>query len=626
MSLLGLALLLLQQPVLRAQGPTLRNVSNPALSSGKVSNVDGIWAFFCYEDTASIDGTKPTGYYSNECWRQGTENPSPMAKGWMLMVKWSRVEPKDGEFDWSELDANITKAAQHGLAIQIMVEICKGDPKDPATPAWLYDIAPRVRFDNSGIGPTNISCPYYLDGVFQQRFGRLIDTLSAHLQSLDHDVRKNVLSVQAAFGITGDDRPWAGTPLNSSLEISPADWRNYTRTFARRYIAAFTGTDFALLFNLENPSVYVNQSDDKWAIELMEQAGVTPMVKQGIVSHGYSLNTEYDLYGDFAVPVLLTPRKDGSYISARGELAVEPDPNPGKYGNWRASPWWSLQANAEWALTFGLNVWNLYAGFLGNATFFPTCEFFNRHAGQKDVSRTTAAFISFRDSLRTEDLDRFPESVFGPLHDSHHADQLNVDRMVAIANASARYGARQDDPKAGHIRKSVAQKKASALNDVCWNCWRGNYGRYITQMRANETTVGRWRVGPKNEPYGRYARSFEHATNRTRIMLDVADGFGAALVQGAGDRPATVRVAYFDQGNGRWRLSWDNAGTMETLLEVSKKNSGHWQIAEANFTIPKNGLRNGGPSGEDMALESLDGEDDVFSLIELLLTPGLNVV
>ena len=50
----------------------------------------------------------------------------------------------------------------------------------------------------------------------------------------------------------------------------------------------------------------------------------------------------------------------------------------GSYGNWAQGPWWNLQANAEWALTFGLDVWNVNAGFLGNASFAPTLDFFNR--------------------------------------------------------------------------------------------------------------------------------------------------------------------------------------------------------------------------------------------------------
>ena len=105
------------------------------------------------------------------------------------------------------------------------------------------------------------------------------------------------------------------------------------------------------------------------------------MIKQGIVSHGYQLNGELDLWQDWKTRGL-----DKAF--SRGELAVEPNPLNGTCegneglrfvtpfvaaravpigvsfrtqrpncctdGNWAYSPAWSLQANAEWALTWGL--------------------------------------------------------------------------------------------------------------------------------------------------------------------------------------------------------------------------------------------------------------------------------
>lgn len=58
-----------------------------------------------------------------------------------------------------------------------------------------------------------------------------------------------------------------------------------------------------------------------------------------------------------------------------------------RYGNWNQAPQWSLQANAEWALQFGVAQWNLYAGFLSNATFVPTLEMFNRQAAAPGAKR-----------------------------------------------------------------------------------------------------------------------------------------------------------------------------------------------------------------------------------------------
>ena len=58
------------------------------------------------------------------------------------------------------------------------------------------------------------------------------------------------------------------------------------------------------------------------------------MIKQGIVSHGYQLNGEVDLWRDWKAKGL-----DKAF--SRGELAVEPSPRNGTYGNWASSPAWS---------------------------------------------------------------------------------------------------------------------------------------------------------------------------------------------------------------------------------------------------------------------------------------------
>ena len=390
------------------------------------------------------------------------------------MVKWRRVEPADGVFDWRELDDNVTSMTQLGLQViytngihsqpvvhlllfdeghngstsmicarlQVMlfVEICKADPADPAAPDWLYDEIGGVNFTHvpKGTivpnGTTNPHrCPYYLDPRFQTKFKRLISALAAHIATLPAPVKTHVAAVQAAFGITGDDRPWNGVPINPAYWITDVQWKNYTRHMALYFCKAFTAIHMPVLFNLKNPGV--NHDDDQWVVQQCPGA----MVKQGIVSHGYQLNEELDLYTSWRAQGL-------AQVYSRGELAVEPNPANGTYGNWAVSPYWSLRANAEWALTFGLAAWNLYAGFLGNQSFWPILDFFNRQAVSTNVTTATAAFVSFRDSLDTADTERFPEDRFGPVNlTSKHTNQLNGTRMLLIAESMKRYGARVDD-------------------------------------------------------------------------------------------------------------------------------------------------------------------------------------
>jgi hypothetical protein len=75
-----------------------------------------------------------------------------------------------------------------------------------------------------------------------------------------------VVAVQAMLGITGDDRPWNGNPINPQHRITDPEWTNYTRAMSLVYCAAFTSVDIRVLFNLENPGV--DGHDDPWCVHL----------------------------------------------------------------------------------------------------------------------------------------------------------------------------------------------------------------------------------------------------------------------------------------------------------------------------------------------------------------------
>ena len=61
-------------------------------------------------------------------------------------------------------------------------------------------------------------------------------------------------------------------------------------------------------------------------------------------------------------------------------------------------------------------------------------------------------------------------------------------------------------------RKKTPHKTANGsvvsvgLNDACYRVWPGNYERFLTQLDVDSTSFGVWRVGPKDEIFGRYAR------------------------------------------------------------------------------------------------------------------------
>lgn len=565
----------------------------------------GVWAYFCYQDTASIAGSEANPLtYPARCWEEQSVKAAPAAQGTLMMVKWRHIEPSPGRYDWREFDANISKATGLNLQLIVAVEICKADAKDEAAPEWLYSEVPAVAFNVEGTK----KCPYYLNGRFQVLFRSLISALAVHLSELPS--REMVVGVQAMLGITGDDRPWAATPINKSYVITDSEWTNYTRVMSQAYCAAFTKTGRRVLFNLENPGY--NGTDDPWV--LRECPG--SLLKQGIVSHGYQLNTELDLYE-------LWRRRGLDVAYTRGELALEPNPTKGTYGNWAQAPHWSLQANAEWCLQFGLAQWNLYAGFLSNESFAPTLEFFNRQAPSTAAATATAAFLSFRDALDTADTERWPVATFGAVNVSHgeHGTRLNQARMLSISGAMEPYGARIENVTECSSFKSVVQKKGNYLNDVGYRIWPGNYAKFLTQQEASTTSVGRWRVGPREQGYGRFARALEQKSGKSAIRLSLAPQFAAEHRYGASNAlNVTLRVVYFDEGHGRWTLTYTAEQGRSAAMNVLRAGTGRWKEAECTVQM----VPNDASEGFDFELRSLSGEDEVFSLFEVIVNAHIS--
>jgi hypothetical protein len=153
---------------------------------------------------------------------------------------------------------------------------------------------------------------------------------------------------------------------------------------------------------------------------------------------------------------------------------------------------------------------------------------------------------------------------------------------------------------------------AKAMNDVGFGLIARNFSRFITQIDANKTSVGMWRVGPVDQPYGRYARAFENSSGRNRMYFDLDDKF---LPAGA-KVPITLKLIYLDQGSGKFSVRYDSSVDPDkTAVTITKTNSGRW--VTKSITIADGEFANRGPLSSDISLVNEDEEDDVFHLIEI---------
>lgn len=540
----------------------------------------------------------------------------PWYKGHLITVDWAEIEPADNQFDWTKLDQRITKVAREGLYVMVMVYTGSQNPE------WIYEAGvPRVTTDFKG----GSSFAYYVSdnngdgdgddvGEFRFYFKRMIANVARHLNELNNDQSlpsyHKIIGIQGPVGASGDPQPYQvntdsvttsngwfgeGTPY----AISSDEWAAYQKELFRFYYDQYKTT---------SPRIHtlLNIGDDRGMYEwgLANLPGV--WVKYGRVGDRYQNNREFNDPSASAGSWMwesVREFRNGIAYRSRSEMDLT------HLGWFRAAPIWNMYWTQLWDLHTGMDMHNIVEEDLQNTAYYEAFAFFTKYAGYKDPRDSTGVWVALRDGLDASDTGRFPEQAYGL-----ELRGKNRQRYRNIAEAFAPYGARQDDPNA------LNKTSFDALNDVGWRIYPGNYQLWLYQIDPNETSQGLWRVGPRDQPYGRFARRFDGASGKNAMYFDIDDRFFFEQpLDGA--YPVTIRVVYLDEGTGQWALQYDaQDDSRKTALIVTKTNTGRWK--EAIVTLDDGYFGNRGPRGADLALVSLDGEDDTFHMIELTRTSG----
>ena len=267
---------------------------------------------------------------------------------------------------------------------------------------------------------------------------------------------------------------------------------------------------------------------------------------------------------------------------------------------------------------------------------------FNRYATsiKPPASDWVGGIIMLRDGLDSANITRFPEETFGP---STPMGQSG-DRMLKIAHAFAEKGAAVGDVKAATSGPD-ASRHATKMNDVGYRIWQGNYGNgLLTQLKPMATSVGRWRVGPQDQPYGRFARQFDTTAGKTAMgfMLDNRLWGGLPLTAPAAGSAAlelTIVVVYLDGDGGSESSSSSRSsnsgdalvirydavgGKCVTAATLPITNTGRWikwstNVSDAAFAgASANCAVNGTTDNADVVIEASGGSlDIVISTIEV---------
>lgn len=542
---------------------------------------------------------KPFGVW----WRGGKDavalrKEAPYVTGVFAAIKWSELEPADGQYDWKAFDGPLREYAKAGLYMQLMVLV------GPDSPKWIHDAGVPLVKTSPTLNPRGLphfsEFPFYLDPDYQNYYWRMTKAVAAHIDTLPPEVRRLVVCVQTAEGSTGDEGPYKGHPLDKRYDIAEADWVAFKFKTWELYDALYRDKrpEIHLLTNSGNLGQY-----DEW----LRANKPDWWRKAGNPGHGYQLNNERDMMAFFD-PLINHP-ESGHLIRARSEMDE-------MFKGWfQEAPVWNMYWLNLWGLHFGLDIFQHQTGAFTkeNREGF---EFYAMYGGEKDPATSPGAWCALRDGLDAGDFARFPAEKFGPgkLKGTDEEEAAGLQRTLAIAKAFADRGAVQGDPEKG-MATIMQNRSAKKMNDVGWNIEAGNYERYLTQYDPNGTSVGYWRVGPKEEPYGRYARGFDVATGKNEMDFSLAERFfgGGAL---AAAYPVTVRVIYFDRGHGKWSLVYDaKGGAGKTALTVTNGDSGKWKEATATLSNANFGHR--GPHGSDLSLVNGSDENTLFHLVEV---------
>ncbi len=535
----------------------------------------------------------------------------PFLKGFSFNQSWADVERQPGVFDWSGLDQAVEKAFQRKMFMYLSLGV------GPESPEWIYSHGvPAVKTEGAlDKHLQKWDCyPYYLAPEYKTYFQRLITEFGNHIRSYPKEKQDRIAFIQVKNGCTGDEVPYKGVAVEKKYDLpkSSPEWREFRLATFALFVRIFQENPGQPRIDLLFQDVGANDDFGETKANAQEWEWVTSHVKgsfgikNGALSRGHHLMGERSLYEQWT-SYLVDPK--GLTLFRRSEMDQ----------TWQ-KPWYQLNVplNFYWgavnALNGGQSIWDISAGAMQACKeqgFDYSFYFFNRYAGQINPKTATDAFCALHKGLDAADTKAYPEEKFGK------ASKDNVDRMLKICAAYFKYGAAVDDKNALLLNQVRQRDTQKGFNDVGWDIWPDNYGRFLYQIDADATSIPRWRVGgpitKTSSIYSRFARGFEHASGKDAMYFKLHEGFS----QGNEPKVMTMTVVWYDGTEGStWKLDYDaGKADMKTALTVTGKGDKQWH--HETVTVEDAVLRQGGIKGADFALVNTDDKDDIFSLMEV---------
>lgn len=564
-----------------------------------------------------------------------SQSHAEVTRGQLFKLNWKDVEWKEGVYNWDNFDREV-QSSFDGKDLSIMIRLGHWPP-----PEWVYE-----KYGIKKIKLPHDAYPYCMQKdkegqyIYPKFVCRYIEAFMTHIyEDWPPAMRDRVVSIQPFLGADGDPPLFQkgsvkGVDLDAYLPVPnqqfKEEWSTYKKLVLPMYLETFRKVNKA--HPKRKAIVPLWPIDDlDWATE----QNYPFWIKAAGIAQAYNAGSKFDAAGQAIYKHIHTRQPDGSYPRCRGESAAR-----NRYAFFEAAPYWNMQYQCFWNLTFGLDAWQVadrdnsnrkrIVPLLTDPAFRPVFEFFNKYAGIREAQRAPGAWIAFHGGLDHADTDRFPESSYGKAEGTNRRRAEKI--LAEFSDPPGGYGAKVNDwnsiiaKKGGKI--SHAQTTSSRdIPDLSWEVWRDNYGLFVRQIDPHTTSYSHFRVGnPKQDVWGRFAAGIGGKDpTRRKIYLDLDDSLWSK--EPVGKRSGTIKVVYYDQtsfeGTPQQGKSFSvyydkGVGAKPGLVATVQKQGGDvWR--EISFKLADGAFSNGLERGADLIFDSGDDPSSytMFAFVEI---------
>ena len=526
--------------------------------------------------------------------------------GMEVSARWEEVQSKGPEkYDFSIFQQALNKALKFHKIVKLSINV------GPDSPEWLYENGvPLVKVlskkpEKHAKFP---NYPYYLSEAYKNYYFELIKQFSLFLRNQPKEKFDCIAFVQVKTGSTGDEAPYKGEPIDKKYVIAnkKGDWENFrieTFTQFKKYFNDVSERQIVLTFNSVDPEKQPQAY--KWVMNTIDPK-IGFGIKGGAYNRGHHLSGEQS-FKEKWIPFLINPKGMKLFSAAEMDQSWQ---HPIFTINTELGFYWSVLSG----LNTGLSSYNCSKGAIRYAMEHKEIrdifKMYNKYAQQVYPPSATCAYSVFHEGLNAANTIKFPEKTFGI------AKEKNLERYINICKAYASKGASLDDLNAITIGQVNQREEQTGYNDVGWEIAEGNYERFLTQINADETSVGLYRVrgtiDKNSSKYDRFSRSFENVSGKNTMYFKFDDELFA------NGKPKNLKftITWLDKNAGStWALRYSNGKQIITAIEVKGKGDSKWKSVTVDVADMQ--LNHTGELKSDFLLVNTDNVDDIFNGIEV---------